>query len=136
MMESSPSTSSALNYRIVPGKHKDSKIYVKEPFTYVHDRTTKNPIDNQIVLYLKCRSPTCPARAILTDGFLSTAGSKHQHNCNDSESAGMAKITAMEISSKMKMRAELEMTSFHVSKIYIIVIFNLSPTKIFRNISN
>jgi len=106
--------SQALNYRIVPGKHKDSKIYVKEPFTYVLDRVTKNQVDDQAVFYLKCRSPTCPARAILTDGFLSTAGSKHQHICNDSESQGMAKITALELSAKMKMRAELEMTSFHV----------------------
>jgi len=113
IMEASQNVGS--NFRLIPGKHKGSKIYVKEPYTYTLDRVAKNPIDKQPVMYLKCRYPTCPARAFVNEGFLSTAGSKHQHNCLDSESEGMARISALELSAKMKMRAELEMTPLYVS---------------------
>jgi len=113
-MEANSSQTVGLNYRVIPGKQRNSKIYVKEPFTYVMDRWAQNPVDKQPMLYLKCRYP-----AVIIDDFLSTTLSKHAHTCNESESGGMAKITALEITNKMKMRAELEMTSFYVS-IFII----------------
>lgn len=107
--------SSGSNFRIIPGKQKGSKIYVKEPFTYVMDRSCKGRGATPGSVYLKCRFPSCLARAIVSNGFLSTSVSRNGHTCNESESVGMSRITVLELTSKMKLRAELETTSFYVS---------------------
>lgn len=111
--------SPCLNFRMVTGKQRKSKIYVKEPYTYVLDQMKTCSIDSSVLLYLRCRHSSCPARAIVTDGFLSTAGSKQQHNCNSSDENGMNKITVLEISAKMKMRAEMELSK----SIWVIAMF-------------
>lgn len=106
-----------LNFRVIAGKHRNSKIYVKEPYTYVIDRSSKSSQESKSSIYLKCRIPSCPARAHIVDGFLNTSVSRQGHSCNESESSGMAKISSLEVASKMKTRAELEMTGYWVSNL-------------------
>ena len=104
------------NYRIIPGKQKKSRIYVKEPFTYIVDKSFSS-IDT---VYLRCRSKTCSARAVIVNNFLRMPDDRSNHSCNENESLSLARITALELVGKMKMRAELETASFYVSLFFIL----------------
>ena len=102
------------NFRIIRGKQKSSKIYVKEPFTYVHDKTMAGG-DR---IYLKCRTKSCYCRAVVENGKFLKIANDRQHNCWQSEAAALTNITCLELQTKMKMRAETESASFFVSTLF------------------
>ena len=121
------------NFRIIRGKQRSSKIYVKEPYTYIQDKSI-SAIDR---MYLKCRISTCQARgAIENTKFLHLSPSR-PHTCFDSEDMAMTIITSLELTSKMKMRAENEPSTFFVSTLFELptVIHTLFPT-LFAQIAN
>jgi len=102
------------NFRIIRGKQKSSKVYVKEPFTYIHDKSM-SAADR---IYLKCRIKTCQARATIENSKFLKLSSYRPHNCCESDDAAMTNITCLELASKMKMRAETESSSFFVSTLH------------------
>jgi len=111
------------NFRIIRGKQKSSKIYVKEPFTYVQDKQ----MATSDRVYLKCRMKNCYSRATIENGKFLKLSPDRQHTCSQSDDAAMTNITCLEISTKMKIRAETESASFFVSTLLSSVSFYSFP---------
>jgi hypothetical protein len=99
------------NFRIIRGKQKASKIYVKEPYTYIQDKS----VASNERTYLKCRNKACTGRATIESGNFLKISTDRQHSCNENASTAMTTITCMELATKMKIRAETESTTFFVS---------------------
>ena len=108
-----PTLQEGVNYRLIPGKHKNSKLIIVGNYAYKLEKLDKN------VLYLFCKFPSCKARAkIKGNVFYSTSGSKVPHTCQ-SRGACAEFWEAHEALSRMKYRAELETTSYRVTICYL-----------------
>lgn len=99
------------NFRTIPGKKKNSKIYIHNNYCFLVDKSDKN------VIYLKCKDPSCPARATVKNNSLTmSANTTKKHNCNQTDPQNASKIVVNEIFARMKERAANEGTSYLVSK--------------------
>ncbi len=110
------------NYRVIPGKHKNSKVIVHEDYCLLVDKATKNA-QNEVVFYLKCQNSDCAAKATIRAGTL-TMSEKQRHTCIEDSAVNRHKIVAQELLAKMKERAANEGTPYFVSE------QNLTPSLI------
>ena len=107
----SPTLEEGINYHVIPGKQKNSKLYVKGDFAYKLDKQVGN------IRYLVCKFPSCSVRCSIKNSFLTT-NSEVDHTCRH-EGASAAMWTALACQGRMKLRAEREGTSFQVCPIYV-----------------
>ena len=101
----SPNLEEGVNYHIIPGKQKNSKLFIKGNFAYKLDKAIGN------VRYIVCKLPSCHVRCIIKNSFLTTT--EGNHSCR-SEGASAAFWTALACQGRMKLCAEREGTSFKV----------------------
>jgi hypothetical protein len=98
------------NFRTIPGKKKNSKIIIHNNYGFLVEKTDNN------VVYLKCKDPSCPARASIKNNTLTmSAKAAKRHNCNQADPQNANKIQVDEIYARMKDRAANEGTSYLVS---------------------
>jgi len=109
------------NYRVTQGKQKNSRLIVHENFVYKLDKTELTRGDEvNCKYYLQCKYQSCPARAIIKNGFLSAPSQDRiPHTCVETEGAGSDKIAAQDVLNRMRTRAGFEATTFWVCTLFI-----------------
>ena len=109
-----------LNYRVIQGKHANSKLVVKDNYCYRIGKQEVARGTGEVITYLRCKYHSCPATAKIRGNQLEiTSQDRVDHSCTATEGASAAKITAGELLTRMKARASHEGTTFSVSH-YII----------------
>jgi len=106
-----------VNYRIIPGKLRLSKIVVCGKYGYLVDRK-KDCKDSNPKFYLKCKFPRCKARGFIKNKFLTLQrdNNDHPHTCDlDGGGACEARWAALSALARMKERALKERSTFEVS---------------------
>ena len=105
-----PTLEEGINYHVIPGKQKNSKLFVRGDLVYKLDKAIGN------IRYLSCKFPSCHVRCSIKNNFLTT--NEVDHSCRN-EGASAALWTALACQGRMKLRAEREGTSFQVCPIYV-----------------
>lgn len=119
-MDGSPSSSQelvdGLNFRVIQGKQKKSRVIVQDNYCYTVERTDTLKNGQGTVFYLRCKySQTCPGRAVIKGNLLEVSNQDRLHECSATEGASLSKIASQELLTTMKKRAAQEGTTFFVS---------------------
>ena len=105
-----------VNYRVIQGKHTNSRLVVKDNYCYHIGKQEVSRSTGEVVIYLKCKYGSCLATAKIRNNFLEVSSQDRvDHTCVANEGASAAKITAGELLTRMKTRAANEGTNFSVS---------------------
>jgi len=109
-----PTLQEGFNYRLIQGQRANSKLIVFERYTYLLDKMeTYDQVKAKF--YLRCKYPSCPARAVIKEGTLSMKpDDRDLHTCAATEGASQDKILYQEALTRMKKRAASEATTYHV----------------------
>ena len=100
-----PNQEEGVNYHVIPGKQKNSKLFIKGDHAYKLDKAVGT------VRYLTCKCPSCNVRAVIKSSFLVTT--EGVHTCAV-EGASVSMWAATACTGRMKLRAENEGTSYQV----------------------
>ena len=110
-----PDLQDGLNFRVIQGKHANSKLIVQDEFAFVVEKYDTSRASGP-VMYIKCRYSSCPARGVIKNNILEIKNvERNEHTCVRTDGASLAKIAVQELLNKMKNRAATEGTTFYVS---------------------
>jgi len=104
------------NYRIVEGKRSNSKLVVKDAYTYLIDKIDVR--NGEVTYYLKCKTQSCIARALIkNEVFKTKPEDEDRHTCGLTEAANYDQLSKQEALNRMKRRAAREASTYFVSSI-------------------
>lgn len=109
-MSTTASLSNGVNFTVVPGKQKGSKIVVHDNYGYIVEKTQVR--DGRTKRYMKCKFSGCAARAVIDGNVLTLRTSATRiHTCNLENSVDRALWRSREVFKKMKEMAETQNAS-------------------------
>ena len=105
------------NYRIIPGKQEDSRIFMIDADLYVFEKLKDLVPGEPATFYMACKhskdeAVKCKARATISCGFMTRDPSK-PHTCNTAANRVFAEVSIA--FKRMKERAATEKTGFLVN---------------------
>jgi hypothetical protein len=103
------------NYRLITGQRKNSKLVVCDNYSYLLEKTEVYENGTKVVHYLKCKHPSCNARAAIKNQVLGMKEGRHVHSCQRVEGQSSESIRVQELQTTMKRRAAREGSTYHVS---------------------
>jgi len=102
------------NYRLVEGKRANSKLVVKDAYTYLIDKVDVR--NGEVTYYLKCKTQSCIARALIkNEVFKSKPEDEDRHTCGLTAAANYDQLSKQEALNRMKRRASREASTYYVS---------------------
>lgn len=106
-MASNTSLCDGVNYTVVPGKQKGSKIVIHEDYGYIVEKSQVR--DGRTKRYLKCKFSGCAGRAVIEGKVLTVRNTPSRiHTCKLDNNVDRGLWRSREVFRKMKDLAETE----------------------------
>jgi len=99
------------NYRIVPGRSSNSRLFLKEKNLYTFEKAKTIVPGEPLVFYMKCHQGSkCRGRSQICRGFMTSV---QAHSCDSSKN--LLDVEVNECYQNMKKRAASEQTGYTVN---------------------